>query len=224
MAGIILVAEVESLTQRLVTTVIENMGFEVKMTQNGSELLDELRAGLVPELLLLDLEMPVMNGIEVLKTLSLVPAEERCPILVMPSPKQDSLLREAIQLGADDFLPKPLKAPELEERIKDFTFELSEAELTTLLKKLQQSATRAVEVAPLRKRCGPLVDFYPITSPRRPMVMSVAKGMSLEVLSKMSVRELKAKVSFYRELGTGWKKIWPRPGRALARSLVSQNS
>lgn len=217
MAGLVLVAEDEGLSQRLVSAVIQYCGMDAKITQNGQELLDELRAGLAPDIILLDLEMPVMGGIEVLKTLQSVHSDDRCPILVFTANNHEATVREAILLGADDFVVKPFKTADLAQRIKDHTFTLSEAELKRILFDLDRPVA---DMPNLKKKAGQGRDLY-----RTPMdsklALSLPRGQSPQLLAAASLRELRAKVVIYREGDSVWRKVWPRSGRTLWSGLTS---
>ena len=217
MAGLVLVAEDEGLSQRLVSAVIQYCGMDAKITQNGQELLDELRAGLAPDIILLDLEMPVMGGIEVLKTLQGVSVEDRCPILVFTANNQEATVREAILLGADDFIVKPFKTANLAQRIKDHTFTLSEAELKRILNALDRPAN---DIPNLKKKIDQGRELYRSTIDPK-LGLSLPRGQSPQLLAGASLRELRAKVVIFREGDSIWRKVWPRSGRILWSGLTS---
>ncbi|MES2746519.1 MAG: response regulator [Bdellovibrionota bacterium] len=223
MSGLILVAEDEGLSQRLVSAVIQYCGYEAKMTENGQELLDALRSGLIPDLILLDLEMPVMGGIDVLKAIHAVPADDRCPIVVFTANNNVATVREAVSLGADDFIVKPFKTAELAQRIKDLTFETTESELKALLHNLHLADVRLLDSPSLKKKVGTLHDVYPLPNVDKDKRMCIAlpKGLNPQTLARSGLRELRGKVMVFRECGSGWKKIWPRSGRALGNGQVA---
>lgn len=220
MAGIVLVAEDEGLSQRLVAAVIQYCGMEAKVTGNGKELMEALSSGIVPEIILLDLEMPVMDGIEVLKSIQHVPPEERCPILVFTANNQEATVREAITLGADDFVVKPFKTADLAQRIKDLTFEVSEAELKQLLYSLHVQDHRLAESAWFKKRVANTHDLYPLPSQGKKMCVAIPKGQAPQQIARFGRSELRNKIIIYRESGAGWRKIWPRSGSSLNMGIA----
>ena len=69
MARLVLVAEDEMVSQRLAAAVIRQLGFTSQVVPDGQDCLDVIASGVRPDLILLDLEMPVVSGIEVLGTL-----------------------------------------------------------------------------------------------------------------------------------------------------------
>jgi len=77
-----------------------------------------LIATFAPDIILLDLMMPGMNGFEVMEQLqSLLPADDFLPILVLTADTTDQARRQALERGATDFLTKPFDAGELSLRV-----------------------------------------------------------------------------------------------------------
>lgn len=89
-------------------------GFELAHARTLFETLDQVR----PELLLLDLEMPAVSGLEICRMLRMSPRWQQLPVIfVTASTDLDSRLA-AFRAGADDYLAKPLIVPELLARIR----------------------------------------------------------------------------------------------------------
>lgn len=90
-------------------------GFEVELARDGEEALERLRAG-PPDLMVLDLRMPGIDGIGVLEELA---AEQRwVPTVVASAHMDDRVVMEAIRLGVVDFLSKPVRLKDLREIIR----------------------------------------------------------------------------------------------------------
>ena len=97
--------------------VLETEGFEVRTATNGLELIKELN-NFVPDLILLDIMMPDMDGWEVLRMLQNDDRYESIPIAMLTAKTQakDKIL--GIQEGAVDYITKPFAPDELLERIE----------------------------------------------------------------------------------------------------------
>jgi DNA-binding response OmpR family regulator len=80
-------------------------GFEVTVAHDGAQAL-ELIKQVMPDLVLLDLIMPKVNGFEVLKTLKADPAMQRIPVIVLSNLSQQTDETEVRQRGAIDFIVK----------------------------------------------------------------------------------------------------------------------
>ena len=213
MPRIVLVAEDETLSQRLVTAVIQYCGLTPRIVGNGQELLDVLNEGVEPELILLDLEMPVMGGIDVLKALKIYPAEERCPIVVFTANNQESTVLEAVSLGADDFIVKPFKTNELAQRIKDLVFDISESDLKSILSSLHIQDHRLHDVKSLHMRVGVDAALYPFSNQDKRMCIAIPFGQSPQTLARLGMNDLTTHISIFRKGSFGWRKVWPRSAK-----------
>jgi CheY-like chemotaxis protein len=86
--------------------VLESEGYRVQTARNGAEALSLLCSGSRPELVLLDMMMPVMNGWEFLEAISRIPTFRNIPIVVMTAagsigvPGATAVLRKPFDLGA----------------------------------------------------------------------------------------------------------------------------
>ncbi len=89
-------------------------GYEVELARNGQEALDKA-AEILPDLVILDIVMPVMGGLEVLERLR---EWSQAPVIVLSAQGEEQLKVKALDLGADDYLTKPFSVPELLARIK----------------------------------------------------------------------------------------------------------
>ena len=113
MPKILLVDDDVDLTE-LLAELLSLEGFDTHIVHNGQEALDELELEHY-DLMLLDVMMPVLNGIETLKQ---VRQKYNLPVLML-SARDDEIDRVlGLELGADDYLPKPFNDRELVARIK----------------------------------------------------------------------------------------------------------
>jgi two-component system KDP operon response regulator KdpE len=97
---------------RFVEIGLKLHGFEVIATVSGGEALELVKSG-KPDIMLLDIIMPGIDGFEVLKQLR---SFSRMPVITFSA--SASNYEDAIKLGADDFLTKPFKPEEMVTRIK----------------------------------------------------------------------------------------------------------
>ena len=111
----VLIVEDDPMVLHLITTRLEFAGFETYYARNGREGLSRIHE-LRPDGLVLDINMPVMDGFEVLSTLksggSFYP-----PTLVLTARNKPEDVKAAIALGARDFLAKPFKDDQLIARV-----------------------------------------------------------------------------------------------------------
>jgi DNA-binding response OmpR family regulator len=93
---------------------LEQDGFQVIEAYNGTEALDRLRDSL-PDLILLDVMMPDINGFEVLRTIREV---SQVPVIMLTAKGEEDDVVKGLELGADDYVTKPFSPRELVSRVK----------------------------------------------------------------------------------------------------------
>lgn len=95
---------------------LEETGCQTISAANGQEALDQVQAH-KPDLILLDIMMPRMDGFEVLTRLKANPATREIPVIVISASNSLQSVVRGIQLGAEDYLPKPFEPVLLHARI-----------------------------------------------------------------------------------------------------------
>ena len=86
--------------------ILETLGFSVDEAENGQEGLDYCKAGM-PDVVLLDWNMPVMTGIEFIGLLRKQPGGDVPKVLFCTTENDVAHIREAISAGADEYVMKP---------------------------------------------------------------------------------------------------------------------
>lgn len=108
----VLVCDDERHIVRLIQVNLERQGFQVVTAFDGKEGLEKIRAE-KPQLVVLDVMMPYMDGFEVLKTLRREPETESLPVIMLTAKAQDKDVFEGYHYGADMYLTKPFNPMEL---------------------------------------------------------------------------------------------------------------
>lgn len=104
MARILIVDDTRDMRD-LIAAIVRMDGHEARAAASGREALDELADGW-PQLVLLDHNMPEMNGIDVLRALRAVPASARLPVFMLTAHGDDAVRKQAMAAGADAFFIK----------------------------------------------------------------------------------------------------------------------
>jgi len=113
----ILVADDELDVLNLVSLNLKNAGFTIIKAQDGASALSKARSNM-PLLVVLDLMLPGMSGIEVCKTLKGDPATSQIPIIMLTAKAEEVDRIVGLELGADDYITKPFSPRELVLRVK----------------------------------------------------------------------------------------------------------
>lgn len=116
-AGRVLVAEDDGVTRKLVRLLLERDGYTVLEAATGRQAV-EVAVREHPELVVMDLNMPEMNGYDAISHLRRVPALSAMPVLVLTSEEGPDVERTVMRLGADDYVLKPFDPGILSSRIK----------------------------------------------------------------------------------------------------------
>jgi class 3 adenylate cyclase len=115
-AGDLLVVDDNRVNRLLLGRALEQLGHAVTFAENGREALEILRQRRV-DLVLLDIEMPEMNGYQVLEALAADPRLRDLPVVMMSSVEEVDSVARCIEMGAEDYLFKPVNPVLLKARI-----------------------------------------------------------------------------------------------------------
>lgn len=119
MARILVCDDDPSVRQLLEVTL--SFDHEVLMATNGQEALDHLAAAEHVDLLVLDVMMPVRDGLSTLRELRQQDATADLPVIMLTAKAQDVDARAGLEAGADEYLTKPFDPLELEQLIDRYT-------------------------------------------------------------------------------------------------------
>lgn len=115
----ILVAEDEVHIRRLVKVILEPENYELFEAKDGKEALERVSEEM-PDLIILDLMMPKIDGIEVCRQLKKNALTRKIPVIMLTAKREMADKVVGIRAGADDYLTKPFEPRELRVRVKTF--------------------------------------------------------------------------------------------------------
>ncbi len=114
---LVLVADDDSDILALVTLRLERSGYDVVAAGDGEEALSSALA-CTPDLALLDVMMPKLDGYEVTERLRGEEATRHLPVILLTARVQEADIARGIEAGADDYVEKPFSTQELSARIQ----------------------------------------------------------------------------------------------------------
>ncbi|NQU65362.1 MAG: response regulator [SAR324 cluster bacterium] len=104
----VLVVEDDPINQRMVEVLLKNMNLKVQIVENGIQAMEKVRE-MLPHLVLMDINMPIMDGLETIRTIRREP-DPLCktPIVVFSGNAFTEQQQAAFNAGADAYLTKPI--------------------------------------------------------------------------------------------------------------------
>ena len=108
----ILIVDDAAFMRRLSQQILQSAGYEVVCAADGQEGLDQVRAE-KPDLVIMDWNMPRMDGLEAIRALRADPATRSLPVLVASASSQDEDIAEMEAAGASGHVPKPFQTKQL---------------------------------------------------------------------------------------------------------------
>jgi CheY-like chemotaxis protein len=96
----------------IMRTILENKGYQVLVATNGAEALAQVQSG-HPDLVLLDVMMPEVSGLEVLQQIKENAQTGRLPVILVTAKTHDEDVLSGYQYGADYYITKPFTAKQL---------------------------------------------------------------------------------------------------------------
>ncbi len=112
----ILVVDDEDYIRQHLAKHLRRLGCEVIEANNGREALEKVKQ--LPDIILMDVQMPEMTGYEVTRTLKSNPETLKTPIVLLSAKAQNSEIEKGIACGADRYLTKPASFPSIVDTVQ----------------------------------------------------------------------------------------------------------
>lgn len=115
----VLVVDDEPYIGRIIQLQLDGNRYHVECCGDGADALDRLRGNDRFDLVLLDIMMPRMTGLDLLHELRALPHRRATPVIMLSAKGQEAVREQASSLGASDFLTKPFSPKKLLARIDE---------------------------------------------------------------------------------------------------------
>lgn len=112
----ILVVEDEKMLLKTIQFRLKKEGYEIITAENGREAINILKNE-VPDLIISDIMMPFINGLELVKHVK-ENCSDKIPVILLTTLRQEQNVMKAFELGADEFMTKPFSPSELVVRVR----------------------------------------------------------------------------------------------------------
>jgi two-component system chemotaxis response regulator CheY len=121
----VLIVDDSSFIREYLRRLLQRMGVDCREAVNGREALEVMCVDETFDLMLLDLNMPVMNGLECVKTLRANKLSPATKVMMVTTEGDCSFMCQALEYGADEFLMKPFTPESLREKMSMLGFEIA---------------------------------------------------------------------------------------------------
>lgn len=118
MSWSVLIVDDEPMTQDLLRLMLEPAGFRVTGAEHGLEALEKVQE-IKPDIMILDVMMPHMDGITVCKKIRSNPETADLPIVMLSGKTHLNAIEEGLQAGANRYLPKPMSRSDLIQNLRE---------------------------------------------------------------------------------------------------------
>lgn len=114
----VLIVEDDPSTLLLIDHVLAKVGYRTRKAANGATFVTLIRNPPVPDLILLDIELPDVSGVQILTKLRAHPQTKGVPIIMLSARSEPKDVFQCMSLGADGYITKPTKADILLQAVK----------------------------------------------------------------------------------------------------------
>ena len=118
----VLIAEDSSVIQNLTKKILQFQNFDISSVKNGKDVLKELEKNNF-DIILLDINMPIMDGMECAKAIRALPdsTKAKIPIIAITGNAKNYSEQDFLSVGINEYLPKPLDFDKLVDTVKKWT-------------------------------------------------------------------------------------------------------
>jgi two-component system chemotaxis response regulator CheY len=103
--------------RRIVGSILEDFGYEVRPAGDGREALDVLEEGYLPDLACVDWNMPVMDGLQFVSAVRSNPAYRSVALMMVTTESETSQIVRALAAGAHEYMIKPFTADAMRDKL-----------------------------------------------------------------------------------------------------------
>lgn len=210
----ILAVDDEQEIRNLYQTFLTFKGYDVMTAKDANECIRILES-LTPDLLLLDINMPGIDGIKLLEMIRTTKTHNQLPIIMISARGNEENIIKAGKLGCDSFIVKPFKLEELADRVALEFFAMDFAIVQDVLKSLQATRSNLLKQPGLKEYSPLSWDAYPAKYENVDLCVLIPRGVRPHSLSLLDESRARDKILIFCKHPHRWKHVWPREVRLV---------
>ncbi len=114
---LVLIADDEEDIKIILSMYLENMGYEIVTAYDGLDALEVIKERM-PDVILMDIMMPTLDGIEVVRQIKAIDGLKDIPVIMLTAAAHSSMVEKAMAAGAVDYIAKPFEPEKVDEVIQ----------------------------------------------------------------------------------------------------------
>jgi two-component system chemotaxis response regulator CheY len=193
----------------LMKKALENSGYEVVTTINGTECFEKFIQSDF-QMVVLDFQMPGSNGIETLRRIRKHRNPEELPVVMITAKQSKDLLKSAIRSGVNDFILKPFLGSDLSKRVEKILVKLTEEQISRILMSLNVADMSTLDGESKKTLSSKGLTSYPFTIGHIKCCAILKLGINPHIVSKHSPQKMADELVLIAKGGFLWNTIWPR--------------
>lgn len=211
MTPLIMVVEDEDTTRALIVKILTRAKYDVVEASTGQECINYFTAGKPhPQLVLLDVMMPELSGIDVLQKLKFSPSTANVGVVMLTSVSNSEMVKTAYKYGATDYLVKPVQTKFLLERVRfNIPLHIEKHDLPLLFEQLRFEEPGLLRSHGLRALLAEKVRCYPIQYRNTPLCVVLPEDIPPKRFANQKVEELESRVRVFMRNASRWILLWP---------------
>jgi two-component system, NtrC family, response regulator AtoC len=179
----ILVVDDDRSVRSYLSDFLTSCGYSIECAESGDQAVARLSAGYVPSLMILDIVMPGINGIEVLENVK--KTNSTIPVIILSAAGQTKTVVDAMKMGAADFLVKPFEEQELELAIQNVIEKQKLKEEVKTLKRQLDSYVEAGDILSTNPKLLRIKEIAKqVADTDVPVLISGESGVGKEVVAR----------------------------------------
>src|SRR2546421_1987881 len=179
----ILVVDDDRSVRSYLSDFLTSCGYTVECAESGDQAVARLTAGYVPSLIVLDIVMPGINGIEALESVKKI--NSTIPVIILSAAGQTKTVVDAMKMGAADFLVKPFEEQELELAIENVVEKQKLKDEVKTLKRQLDSYVEAGDILSTNPKVLKIKEIAKhVADTDVPVLISGESGVGKEVLAR----------------------------------------
>jgi CheY-like chemotaxis protein len=204
----ILACDDEAVNRKLLARLLTSENTEAKVVESGEVLLDTVKT-YNPDLIMLDVHMPGITGIQTLDSLKLMGFLKKIPVVMLSGVGDQQTVLSAAQLGASGFMVKPISRKSLFAGISPYLITIDENQVEDFLKNSKDSNVSLLSEKGIADEVGKLDTAYPAHTENVELAVVIANGISIEDLVVTKSKKITDCASVYAKGQLRWHKVWP---------------